>query len=69
MKKASDKFSFAGVAFSSPEEWFGDLSNVTEEQISAQQAKEQEKAETFGGQVFRGYETIIKSSFCKTFIY
>lgn len=61
MKKASDKFSFAGVAIASPEEWFGDLSIVTEEQISAQQSKELEKAGTFGGKVFRGYETIIKS--------
>ena len=61
LKKAADKFAFAGVAIATPEEWFGDLSNVTEEQIALQQAKELEKAETFGGKVFRGYETIIKS--------
>ena len=61
MKKASDRFSFTGVAIASPEEWFGDLSKVSDEQIATQQAKELEKAETFGGKVFRGYETIIKS--------
>lgn len=61
LKKASDVFSFAGVAIASPEEWFGDLSNVTEEQKTSQQAKELEKAETFGGKIYKGYETIIKS--------
>lgn len=61
MKKAADKFEFAGVAIASPEEWFGDISSVSGEQIAAQQAKELEKAETFGGKVFRGYETIITS--------
>lgn len=61
LKKAADKFIFAGVAIATPEEWFGDLSKVSKEQIADQQAKELEKAETFGGKVFRGYETIIKS--------
>lgn len=61
LKKASDLFSFAGVAIASPEEWFGDLSKVSEEQISTQQTKELEKAVTFGGKVFRGYENIITS--------
>lgn len=61
LKKASDRFSFAGVAIASPEEWFGDLTKVSQEQIENQQAKELEKAATFGGKVFRGYETIIKS--------
>ena len=58
-------FSFAGVAVASPEEWFGDLSNVSQEQIESQQSKEQEKARLFidgyGGRVFHGYESIIKS--------
>ena len=58
-------FSFAGVAVASPEEWFGDLSNVSQEQIESQQIKELGKARLFvngyGGQVFHSYESIIKS--------
>jgi hypothetical protein len=58
-------FSFAGVAVASPEEWFGDLSNVSQEQIESQQIRELEKARLFvngyGGQVFHSYESIIKS--------
>ena len=61
LKKSSDLFSFAGVAIASPEEWYGDLSKVSKDQIATQQAKELEKAEAFDGEIFRGYETIIKS--------
>lgn len=61
LKKASDQFSFAGVAIASPDEWFGDLSKVTEEQVASQQIKELEKAQTFGAKIYKGYETIIKS--------
>lgn len=61
LKKAADRFSFAGVAIATPEEWFGDLSNISQEQIDKQQANEMTKAKTFGGKVFIGYEKIIKS--------
>ena len=58
-------FRFAGVAVASPEEWFGDLSDVPQEQIESQQTKELEKVRLFidgyGGRVFHGYESIIKS--------
>ena len=61
LKKTSDKFIFAGIAIASPEEWFGDLTNVSNEQTEQQQAKEFEKASIFGAKVFKAYETIIKS--------
>ncbi len=61
LSKASDRFEFVGVAMASPEEWFGDTSNVSEEQISLQQAREYEKASSFGAKVFRGYRTIVQS--------
>jgi len=61
LKKSSDKFIFAGIAIASPEEWFGDLTNVSNEQTEQQQTKEFEKASIFGDKIFKGYETIIKS--------
>lgn len=62
IRKASDKFSFVGVSIASPEEWFGDLTNISNEQIKHQQAKEFEKAIMFEGKVFKGYQTIINSN-------
>lgn len=62
LKNIDDKFTFVGVAIASPEEWFGeDTANVPQATIDEQQQREYAKAETFGGKVFRGYETIIKS--------
>ncbi|BDB54714.1 NDP-hexose-3-ketoreductase [Flavobacterium ammoniigenes] len=61
LNKASEKFIFAGIAIASPEEWFGDLTNVSDEQIEQQQDKEFEKALIFESKVFKSYETIIKS--------
>jgi len=61
LKKASDTFVFVGVAMASPQEWFGDLSMVSEEQIACQQAREFEKASSFGAKVFKGYQTILES--------
>ncbi|MCE2771174.1 MAG: Gfo/Idh/MocA family oxidoreductase [Saprospiraceae bacterium] len=61
LNKASEKFIFAGIAIASPEEWFGDLTNVSDEQIKQQQDKEFEKALIFESKVFKSYETIIKS--------
>jgi predicted dehydrogenase len=58
LNKASEKFIFAGIAIASPEEWFGDLTNVSDEQIEQQQDKE---ALIFESKVFKSYETIIKS--------
>ena len=62
LRKASDRFTYVGVAIAAPEEWFADLSDVPEEKIAEQQSNEMAKAAKFGGKVFRGYETIIKSN-------
>lgn len=59
------KSQFVGIAIASPEEWFGDLANVTKEQIEVQQSKETEKAQTFidsyGGHIFSSYTDIVSS--------
>lgn len=56
---------FAAIAIASPEEWFGDLSKVSEQQIEVQQSREREKAQTFieqyGGEIIVGYETLVSS--------
>ena len=56
-------FQYIGVAYATPEEWFGDkLHSVMKEQIESMQASEAEKAQkfvdTYGGKVFRGYEAL-----------
>lgn len=65
LQKASDKIQFAGIAYSSPEEWFGDTSKVSHEAIDEQQERECSKAKSFidayGGKVYRGYQTLIES--------
>lgn len=62
LRKANDQFTFVGVAVASPEEWFGDLSDVREETIAEQQSGEIAKAEAFGVKIFKGYGTIIESN-------
>lgn len=56
---------FAAIAIASPEEWFGDLSNVSAQQIEKQQSRERAKAQTFieqyGGEIIVGYETLVSS--------
>jgi len=58
-------FSFVGIAIASPKEWFGDVSNVANEQIDLQQTKELEKAQSFidnyGGKIYKSYEEFVKS--------
>ena len=61
LRNASDQFAFVGVAIARPEEWFEDLSNLTKEKMAEQLSNEMAKAISFGGKVFNGYETIIKS--------
>ena len=65
LQKASDKIKFAGIAYSSPEEWFGDISKVSPEVIKEQQERESNKAQTFidayGGKIYKGYQTLIES--------
>lgn len=60
------RFQFVGIAIASPKEWFGGLTNVSNEQIDAQQSKEREKAQAFidsyGGRIFGSYTDIVSSS-------
>lgn len=66
LQKASDKIQFAGIAYSSPKEWFGDISKISPEAIKEQQERESNKAQTFidafGGKIYKGYHTLIESN-------
>lgn len=66
LKKAEKEFVFAGIGYASPEEWFGDVSKVSEETIKDQQERERAKAQTFidayGGKFYTGYQSLIESS-------
>ena len=57
---------FAGVAIASPMEWFGDISNVKEDDIKLQQHRELTKAQTFldtfGGKIYSSYTEICTSN-------
>ena len=65
LQKASDKIQFVGIAYSSPEEWFGNTSIVSQETISEQQERESAKAQsfidTYGGNIYNGYRKLIES--------
>lgn len=60
-----DGISFAAIAIASPEEWFGDISKVSDCQIEEQQTRERTKAQTFvkqyGGEVIVGYGALVSS--------
>lgn len=66
LQKASDNIEFVGIAYSSPEEWFGDITNISIDAIKKQQERESNKAQTFidafGGKVYKGYQNLIESS-------
>ena len=66
IRKASDRIQFAGIAYANPEEWFGDLSIVSQAAISEQQKRERSKAQSFidvsGGKVYKGYQSLIESN-------
>lgn len=65
LKEAGKGFRFAAISIASPEEWFGDLSNISQEQIDEQQARERAKAQTFvdqyGGEIIVGYGNLVSS--------
>ncbi len=65
LTKKNDLFQFVGIAIASPKEWFDDISNISKEQIDAQQSNEREKAQSFvdayGGKIYGGYSEIISS--------
>lgn len=66
LQKAGDTIQFAGIAYASPEEWFGDISKVSKDVIDEQHNRERSKAQTFineyGGKIYDGYQQIIESS-------
>lgn len=65
LQKAGNGVSFAGIAYSSPEEWFGDISSVPPESIEEQQKRERAKAQSFidthGGNIYKGYQSLIET--------
>lgn len=65
LQKAGDGFTFAAIAIASPEEWFGDLTNISKEAIDEQQSRERAKAQTFidqyGGEIIVGYGNLVTS--------
>lgn len=66
LKKAEKEMQFAGIGYASPEEWFGDVSKIPQETIYEQQERERAKAQTFiesyGGEVYAGYQNLIESA-------
>ena len=66
LKKAEGEIVFAGIGYASPEEWFGDISNISSETIKDQQERERAKAQSFidayGGKIYEGYQKLIESS-------
>lgn len=65
LQKANDKIKFSAIGIASPEEWFGNLSSITKEQIDEQQVRERAKAKTFvdqyGGEIVVGYSNLVSS--------
>ena len=65
LQQAKDKIQFAAIGIASPEEWFGDLTNISQEQIEEQQIRERAKAQTFidqyGGEIVVGYGNLVSS--------
>ncbi len=65
LKKAENEIAFSGIGYASPEEWFGDISNVSSDVIKEQQEREHAKAQSFidayGGKIYPGYEALIES--------
>ena len=66
LQKAKDKIKFAAIGIASPEEWFCDLSNISQQQIDEQQASECAKVQTFidqhGGEIIVGYSNLVSSN-------
>lgn len=58
---------FAAIGLASPEEWFGNLDGIEQEQIEDQQFRERDKAQSFvnhfGGEIVNGYEALVTSDF------
>ena len=65
LQQAKEKIQFAAIGIASPEEWFGELTNISQEQIEEQQVRERAKAQTFidqyGGEIVVGYDNLVSS--------
>ncbi len=65
IKKAENIIEFAGIGYATPKEWFGDTSKITTVAIEEQQERERFKAQTFidsyGGNIYDGYQKLIES--------
>ena len=61
----SDNFKFVGIAYATPQEWFDNPAEVADDVIDNQQTVERNKAQQFidnyGGKLYHGYESLIKS--------
>ena len=57
---------FAGIAYASPEEWFGEVNGIDPIIIKDQQEREGNKAQsfidTYSGQLYNSYHSLIESS-------
>ena len=66
LKEAGESFRFAAIGIASPEEWFGDLTNISQEKIEEQQTRERAKAQSFidqyGGEIVVGYGNLVSSN-------
>lgn len=65
LQNAGDKIKFAAIGIASPKEWFGDLTNISQEAIDLQQSRERIKAQSFidqfGGEIIVGYGNLVSS--------
>lgn len=65
LQKAGNSFKFAAIAIALPEEWFSELSNISQETIDEQQSSECAKAQAFielyGGEIIVGYGNLVTS--------
>ena len=65
LQNAGDKIKFAAIGIASPREWFGDLTNISQEAIDLQQSRERIKAQSFidqfGGEIIVGYGNLVSS--------
>lgn len=62
----AEGISFAGIAYASPEEWFGDTSKIASNVVEEQQDRERSKARSFidnySGELYHSYQSLINSS-------
>lgn len=65
LQRENNRIKFAAIGIASPEEWFGDLTQITHERIDEQQNNEQSKAQIFinqyGGDIIVGYSNLVSS--------